>query len=98
MLVSFLSLACLLLIPCMLLLAYLPFAGVPLALDVLTAAGHLHLHVSLTFAGVPCVDDKNGNRPMAEKQDGQDGTEILMRLTEQYLENSKRFQRSKQKL
>jgi hypothetical protein len=89
MLVSFLSLACLLLIPSMLLLAFLPFAGVPLALD----AGHLH--VSLTFAGVPCVDDKNGNRPMAEKQDG---TEILMRLTEQYLENSKRFQRSKQKL
>jgi hypothetical protein len=76
--------------------ASIPFAGVPLALDVLTAAGHLH--VSLTFAGVPCVDDKNGNRPMAEKQDGQDGTEILMRLTEQYLENSKRFQRSKQKL
>jgi hypothetical protein len=32
---------------------------------------------------------------MAEKQDG---TEILMRITEQYLENSKRFHRSKQKL
>ncbi len=77
----------------MLLLAFLPFAGVPLALDVLTAAGHLH--VSLTFAGVPSVNNKNGNRPMAEKQDE---TEILMRLTEQYLENSKRFHNSKQKL
>jgi hypothetical protein len=94
MLVSFSSLACLLLIPVMLLLAFLPFAGVPSALDVLTVAGHLH--VSLTFANVPCVDDKNGNRPMAEKK--QDGTEGLMRLTEQYLENIKRFHRSKQKL
>jgi hypothetical protein len=35
----------------MLLLAYLPFAGVPSIIDVLTVAGHLH--VSLTFAGVP---------------------------------------------
>jgi hypothetical protein len=68
LLASFLSLACLLFIPCMLLLAFLPFAGFSFALDVLTVAGHLH--VSLTFSGVPCVDDKNGNRPMAEKQDG----------------------------
>jgi hypothetical protein len=75
LLASFLSLACLRLIP---LLAFLPFAGVPLALDVLIVVGHLH--VSLTFAGVPCVDEKNGNRQMAEKQDG---TEVPMRLTEQ---------------
>jgi hypothetical protein len=80
MLVSFSSLACLLLIPVMLLLAFQPFAGVPLALDVLTAAGHLHVSLPY-FCWLPCVDDKNGNRPMAEIQDG---TEILMRLTEQY--------------